>query len=319
MKYLGIVSDPKDLTNKQYVDGKVGEVDASLTALSGRVDTAEDNIQMAESDIGNLQTETNALKTDMATVKGAVTTLQDTYVPNTTKVNGKALSGDITLDASDVGALADTVTYVESVDGASGAVTTDAVKYVNQTLTTAQKTQARNNIGAGTSNFSGNYNDLTNTPTIPEGALIVTITGNDTDEYTADKTFAEITEAYNSGRVVVAKVSSFIYYLSQIGGAALYFSWNRKETYKYIKINASDSITLTGGVLAESPTTLTSTLSAGSTTLTLSNTAITTSSTIDVYTDKWGVNPTDVAVEAGKITLTFDKQSAALGVKVEVR
>ena len=42
--------------------------------------------------------------------------------------------------------------YVLSVDGSTGAVTTNAVKYVSQSLTAAQKTQARTNIGAGTGN-----------------------------------------------------------------------------------------------------------------------------------------------------------------------
>ena len=67
------------------------------------------------------------------------------------------------------------------------------------------------------------------------------------------------------------------------------------------------------------PTTITGTLTAGSTSLVLSNAAITTDSTIDIYTDKWGVNPTDVTVVTGKLTLTFDAQDSALGVKVEVR
>lgn len=40
------------------------------------------------------------------------------------------------------------------------------VQYVTQELTDAQKSQARENIGAGTSDFTGNYNDLTNKPEI---------------------------------------------------------------------------------------------------------------------------------------------------------
>lgn len=56
---------------------------------------------------------------------------------------------------------------VTSVDGQTGVVVTNAVKYTSQSLTTSQKAQARSNIGAGTSNFSGSYNDLTNKPTIP--------------------------------------------------------------------------------------------------------------------------------------------------------
>lgn len=44
-----------------------------------------------------------------------------------------------------------------------------AVLYTEQSLTDEQKSQARTNIGAGTSSFSGSYNDLTDKPTIPEG------------------------------------------------------------------------------------------------------------------------------------------------------
>lgn len=56
---------------------------------------------------------------------------------------------------------------VKSVDGATGDVVTNAVKTTTQTLTDAQKQQARTNIGAGTSSFNGDYNSLTNKPTIP--------------------------------------------------------------------------------------------------------------------------------------------------------
>ena len=52
--------------------------------------------------------------------------------------------------------------------------TEDAVTYTAQTLTNAQKTQARANIGAGTSNFSGLYNDLPDKPNIPAATVIDT-------------------------------------------------------------------------------------------------------------------------------------------------
>lgn len=107
MKYLGTIQDPKDLITKEYVD----DADA---ALSTRINTNEDNIAMAESDIESLQTDTGALKTDMTAVKGAVATLQDTYVPNTRKVNGKALSADITLTAGNVGTVPATWTVVNN-------------------------------------------------------------------------------------------------------------------------------------------------------------------------------------------------------------
>lgn len=63
---------------------------------------------------------------------------------------------------------------------------------------------------------------------------------------------------------------------------------------------------------------LTGTLAAGSTSITFSDEAILTTSTIDFYTDVYGVNPTAVTVATGSVTLTFDAQQAALGVKVVI-
>lgn len=96
---------------------------------------------------------------------------------NVDSVNGK--TGVVVLNKSDVGlgnvdnvrqySTSNPPPYpVQSVDGATGAVVTNAVKTTPQSLSDAQKQQARNNIGAGTSNFSGSYNDLSNKPTIPD-------------------------------------------------------------------------------------------------------------------------------------------------------
>lgn len=79
-------------------------------------------------------------------------------VPTTRKINNKALSADITLSASDI----------------SGTVRYDIA---SQGLTTTQKANARTNIGAGTSSFSGSYNDLTNKPTIPSAITESTVSG----------------------------------------------------------------------------------------------------------------------------------------------
>lgn len=51
-----------------------------------------------------------------------------------------------------------TINYLE---GKLSDKTSDVVRFNSQSLTDTQKTTARNNIGAGTSNFSGSYNDLT--------------------------------------------------------------------------------------------------------------------------------------------------------------
>lgn len=95
---------------------------------------------------------------------GVITLGADTITP-VVSVNGKT-GRTIVLSAVDVGALADDTTFVSTVDGESGAITTNAVKFIEQTLSEAQKQQARTNIGAGTSSFSGSYTDLTNKPTV---------------------------------------------------------------------------------------------------------------------------------------------------------
>ena len=48
----------------------------------------------------------------------------------------------------------------------------------SQSLSAAQKSQARTNIGAGTSSFSGNYDDLNNKPTIPSKTSQITNDSN---------------------------------------------------------------------------------------------------------------------------------------------
>ncbi len=67
------------------------------------------------------------------------------------------------------------------------------------------------------------------------------------------------------------------------------------------------------------PTILTSTLSAGSTSLTFSNEAITTTAMYDVYADKYGLTPTDITVTTGQAVLTFEAQSSNVSVKLVIR
>lgn len=66
----------------------------------------------------------------------------------------------------------------------------DAVTYTPQTLTEEQKSQARTNIGAGQPVFA------------------VNVTGTPDDNYTADKTAAEIEAAYQAGRTIVCKTQA---------------------------------------------------------------------------------------------------------------
>ena len=154
-----------NLTNKPSING---------TTLSGNKTSTELGVYGTGNEPPYPVTSVNGQTGDVTIEAGGVTS-----------VNGK--SGDVTLTASDVGALPSTTKIpsatsdltndsgyitaagapVQSVDGQTGEVVTNAVKTTAQTLTDVQKAQARTNIGAGTSSFSGAYDDLTGKPTIP--------------------------------------------------------------------------------------------------------------------------------------------------------
>lgn len=60
------------------------------------------------------------------------------------------------------------------------------------------------------------------------------------------------------------------------------------------------------------------TLTAGETSITISDERITTDSVLSFYTDIYGVNPTAVSVKTGSVTLTFKAQTKAIEVGVRV-
>lgn len=64
---------------------------------------------------------------------------------------------------------------------------------------------------------------------------------------------------------------------------------------------------------------ITGTLTAGSTSITLSDSTIQANSALDFYTDVYGVNPTAVSVSSGSVTLTFDAQGSNMTVGVIVK
>lgn len=71
--------------------------------------------------------------------------------------------------------------------------------------------------------------------------------------------------------------------------------------------------------LIPTQTILTDTLTAGNTTLTFKDSSILTSSLIDVYTDTFGVNPTNMTSSTGELILTFPAQTDDIDVKVVIR
>lgn len=54
------------------------------------------------------------------------------------------------------------------------------------------------------------------------------------------------------------------------------------------------------------------------TTYTFTNAAITTSSRIEVYADKFGINPSDVSVSSGSCVVTIPKQSSAISLGIRI-
>lgn len=106
------------------------------------------------------------------------------------------------------------------------------------------------------------------------------------------------------------------------GGGGSSVSWSQLiatgTKIAEITINgvATDVYAPTSG--GASYTDVTGTLTAGQTSVTLSDASILTTSTIDVYTDVFWVNPTAISVATGSVTLTFPVQSTNIGVKVRV-
>ena len=70
--------------------------------------------------------------------------------------------------------------------------------------------------------------------------------------------------------------------------------------------------------LINSLTVITETLAIGSTSITISNSAITENSILDFYTSIYGVSPLTVTVTSGQVVLTFSAQTASMIVGVKV-
>lgn len=129
MKYVGLYQNDQDIATKKNVDAVAsrvttaeGEIDALQTAVDGKQDSVTGG---ASTIVGSNLTADRALvsnssgkvaastvtSTELSYLDGVTSAIQtqlSAKVPNTRKVNNKALSADITLTASDVGALPDT-------------------------------------------------------------------------------------------------------------------------------------------------------------------------------------------------------------------
>ena len=160
--------------NVDSVNGKTGAVVLSAADVGALPNTTviPDKTSQLDNDSGYITNSAltgYAKKTEIPT-KTSELTNDSGYITNTA-LEPYAKTVDIPTKTSqlnnDSGYITANDVPVKSVDGATGDVVTNAVKTTTQTLTDAQKQQARTNIGAGTSSFDGNYNSLTNKPTIP--------------------------------------------------------------------------------------------------------------------------------------------------------
>lgn len=245
---------------------------------------------------------------------------------NKPQINGVTLSGDKSL--ADLGIIIPTKT---------SDLTNDSDFVVSSDLATVATT--------------GNYNDLTDKPTIPADQVnsdwnavsgvaeilnkpvIPTRTSqltndsgyattgdiptklsdlqNDTDfvelsDLAAVATTGDYDDLINKPAIPAAQVNSD---WDAVSGVAEILN---KPT---IPSNTSDLNNDSGFV---SYTDVTATLTAGNTSITLSDASITTTSTIDIYTDVFGIQPTNAVVATGSITLTFLAQASDITVKVRV-
>lgn len=164
-------------SNKDVLDNitseKISAWDSSLdsskeytdTALTGKADKNHyhDDRYYTETEIDS----------KLASKSDSTHNHDDKYVPTSRTVNGKSLTSNVTLSASDVGALPNTTNIPDSLSDLSSDST-------HRTVTDTEKAAWN-----AKSNFSGNYNDLTNKPTIPSIAGLATETYADSAAATA--------------------------------------------------------------------------------------------------------------------------------------
>ena len=183
------------------------------------------------------------------------------YITKDASITGNAATATKATGDGNGNNIVNTYATKSALSDVDAKIPTTAVSYASQSLTTAQKTQARTNIGAGTSSFSGSYNDLTNKPTIPtnnnqltNGAGYVTSSGSvaSATKATQDGSGNVITSTYlpKTGGAISPTTGDTPLILNSATTNGAYLGLKRKDaTYStYIGINANDNpIIQTGG------------------------------------------------------------------------
>ena len=159
--------------------------------------------------------------------------------------------------------------------------------------------------------FSGSYNELENVPKING----VSVSGNHTAQYygCASK-LNDLTDVILSNEILDDSVLVYSTVLEKW--------YNTKMDYVFmINKPTINNVQLIGNLSTSDLKIYTdyeATLTAGNTTVTISNAAITGNETIDVYTNVFGINPTIIVASSGSIVLTFPVQANDIQVKVRL-
>ena len=200
------------------------------------------NILTAVRDIINRSSETALRKAQSAEKQAgaaqatAKTAKTAAYNAQTTADNAEAKANNAKRTADQAQTTAEialtTATNAQATAKTAKTAADNAVKYTtSQDLTDAQKQQARTNIGAGTSSFSGSYNDLTDKPTAVQSDWEV---NNDSNvAYIKNRTHYERTEysrIFFSKSPIAGSPISDIYYYGEKTGSSL--SIDKGNIYK---------------------------------------------------------------------------------------
>jgi len=154
----------KKYTDKAIAQAAVGDIDVesyvkeAVDEVIGSASEEFNSLGEMETTLGNKVDKTTTINNKPLSSNISLDASDVGAVPTSRMVNGKALSGNITLSAVDVKALPDTTTIPTTLAGLAEDATHRVVTDTEKATWNAK------------SNFSGNYNDLTNKPTIPSVA-----------------------------------------------------------------------------------------------------------------------------------------------------
>lgn len=158
----------KKYTDKAIAQAAVGDIDVesyvkdAVDDVVGGASETFNTLGEIETAVKNKVDKTTTINNKSLSANISLGASDVGAVPTSRTVNGKLLSSNITLNASDVGALPSTTTIPTTL----AALTEDTTHRI---VTDAEKAAWN-----AKSNFSGSYNDLTNKPTIPSVAGLAT-------------------------------------------------------------------------------------------------------------------------------------------------